>query len=123
MSWASFASPADKTRRAATCFRCSSTPATTKATPSTAVIATTSVPPATLATSTAPLGVPGEWVVRLAPLPLDDVSDGRLVTQRRAIVEAGLLATRADLWTTEAKGFEARRVIARTYETVDWPAK
>lgn len=59
----------------------------------------------------------------LAPLPLDDVSDGRLVTQRRAIVEAGLLATRADLWTTEAKGFEARRVIARTYETVDWPAK
>ncbi|MBL8607350.1 MAG: hypothetical protein JNL38_08520 [Myxococcales bacterium] len=59
----------------------------------------------------------------LAPLPLDDVNDAAMVTQRRAIVEAGLLATQTDLWTTEARGFDAKRVMKRTYGVVDWPSK
>ena len=33
-----------------------------------------------------------------------------------------LMLNRINNWC-KAKGFEARRVIARTYETVDWPAK
>ena len=35
----------------------------------------------------------------------------------------GLLATQTDLWTTEARGFDAKRVMKRTYGVVDWPSK
>ncbi len=57
------------------------------------------------------------------PLPLDGVVDERLVTQRRAIVEAGLLAARRDLWTTRASGFDAERVLPRTFGVVAWTAR
>lgn len=54
----------------------------------------------------------------LAALPKDTTSDKKLVRERRAKVEAGLLATRVRLWTTEATGLGDGRVLPRTLKVV-----
>ncbi|MBX3190477.1 MAG: amino acid ABC transporter substrate-binding protein [Labilithrix sp.] len=49
----------------------------------------------------------------LAPLPPDTTSDLKSVTQRRAIVQAGLSAARVRLWTTDDRGFGRDRILPR----------
>ena len=50
----------------------------------------------------------------LASLPRDTTTDAKVVAQRREVVQAGLVATRARLWTTEEQGLATDRVLART---------
>jgi hypothetical protein len=59
----------------------------------------------------------------LAPLPTDTTSDPKGVTQRRAIVQAGLLGARVPLWTTDDKGIGADRVLPRALRLATWRAK
>jgi len=59
----------------------------------------------------------------LAPLPPDATSDPKAVTQRRAIVQAGLLGARLRLWTTDDKGIGSDRVLPRALRLVTWKAK
>jgi hypothetical protein len=59
----------------------------------------------------------------LAPLPPDATSEARAVTQRRAIVQAGLHAARVRLWTTDDKGIGADRVLPRALRLATWTAK
>lgn len=47
-------------------------------------------------------------------LPLDTTTTLASVTQRRAIVRAGLLSTRVKLWTTDERGFGVDRVLPRS---------
>jgi hypothetical protein len=54
-------------------------------------------------------------------LPRVATEDPREVIERRATVAAALAAARADLWTTEAKGFNADRVLPRTVRVIDAP--
>ena len=56
----------------------------------------------------------------LAPLPADATTDVKAVAQRRAIVQAGLLATRVRLWTTDDKGVGVDRVLPRSLRIVTW---
>jgi hypothetical protein len=56
----------------------------------------------------------------LAPLPKDTTTDVKAVTQRRAIVQAGLLATRVRLWTSDERGVGQGRVLARSLRLVTW---
>jgi hypothetical protein len=56
----------------------------------------------------------------LAPLPDDTTSDPNGVVQRRAIVNAGLLAAKVRLWTTDDKGFGADRILPRALRLVTW---
>ncbi len=56
----------------------------------------------------------------LAPLPADATTDPRGVPQRRAIVQAGLFATRMRLWTSDDKGFGADRVLPRALHLATW---
>ncbi|MBX3206487.1 MAG: hypothetical protein KF764_15540 [Labilithrix sp.] len=56
----------------------------------------------------------------LAPLPRDTTTDGKAVVQRRAIVQAGLLATRVRLWTSDDRGIDAGRVLPRSLRLVTW---
>lgn len=56
----------------------------------------------------------------LAPMPDDTTSDPKAVVQRRAIVQAGLLAARVRLWTTDDRGFDEGRVLPRTLRLVTW---
>ena len=56
----------------------------------------------------------------LAPLPKDTTSDTLAVAQRRAIVQAGLLATRVRLWTSDERGVGEGRVLARSLRLVTW---
>lgn len=56
----------------------------------------------------------------LAPLPTDTTSDPNAVVQRRAIVQAGLVATRVRLWTSEERGVGADRALARRVGVVSW---
>jgi hypothetical protein len=56
----------------------------------------------------------------LAPLPADATTDVKAVAQRRAIVQAGLLATRVRLWTTDDKGVGVDRVLPRALRIVTW---
>ena len=58
----------------------------------------------------------------LQPLPADTTNDPKAVAQRRAIVQAGLLATRVRLWTTDDKGVGADRVLPRALRIVSWQA-
>ncbi|WP_146648348.1 hypothetical protein [Labilithrix luteola] len=56
----------------------------------------------------------------LAPLPADSATDVQGVTQRRAIVQAGLLAARVRLWTTDDMGVGKDRVLPRALRLVTW---
>ncbi len=56
----------------------------------------------------------------LAPLPNDTTSDAKAVVQRRALVQAGLLATRVRLWTSDEQGIGEGRVLARSLRLVTW---
>ncbi len=56
----------------------------------------------------------------LAPLPKDTTTDTKAVVQRRAIVQAGLLATRVRLWTSDERGVGDGRVLARSLRLVSW---
>jgi hypothetical protein len=56
----------------------------------------------------------------LAPLPNDTTTDSRAVTQRRAVVQAGLLATRVRLWTSDEQGIGEGRVLPRSLRLVSW---
>ena len=59
----------------------------------------------------------------LAPLPADATSDPKAVTQRRAIVQAGLQAVRLRLWTTDDKGIGPDRILPRSLRLATWKAK
>ncbi|MCW5836923.1 MAG: hypothetical protein KIS78_31305 [Labilithrix sp.] len=56
----------------------------------------------------------------LAPLPTDTTTDAKAVVQRRAIVQAGLLATRVRLWTSDDRGVDEGRVLPRSLRLVTW---
>ncbi len=56
----------------------------------------------------------------LAALPTDTTVDPKAVVQRRAIVQAGLLATRVRLWTTDERGIGENRVLGRSLRLVTW---
>lgn len=59
----------------------------------------------------------------LRPLPVDTTSDPKAVTQRRAIVEAGLFGARVRLWTSDEKGIASDRTLPRALRVVTWKAK
>ena len=59
----------------------------------------------------------------LAPLPVDSTNDPKAVTQRRAITQAGLFASRLKLWTTDDKGIGPDRVLPRSLRLSTWNAK
>ena len=59
----------------------------------------------------------------LAPLPKDATSESKAVTQRRAIVQAGLQAARLRLWTTDDKSIGSDRVLPRALRLATWKAK
>jgi branched-chain amino acid transport system substrate-binding protein len=50
----------------------------------------------------------------ISPLPLDTATKEDSIYQRRAIVEAGLVAARLPLWSSDAKGVNAKKRIERT---------
>jgi hypothetical protein len=56
----------------------------------------------------------------LAPLPKETTTDVKSVTQRRAIVQAGLLATRVKLWTSDEHSVGEGRVLKRSLRLVTW---
>lgn len=56
----------------------------------------------------------------LAPLPKDTTTDPKAVVERRGVVQAGLLATRVRLWTTDERGVSDSRVLARSLRLVTW---
>jgi hypothetical protein len=56
----------------------------------------------------------------LGPLPNDTTTDPKAVLQRRAIVQAGLLATRVKLWTSDEQTIGSDRVLGRTLRLVTW---
>jgi hypothetical protein len=56
----------------------------------------------------------------LAPLPTDTTTDARAVVQRRAVVQAGLIATRVRLWTSDERGVGEGRVLTRSLRLVTW---
>jgi hypothetical protein len=58
----------------------------------------------------------------LAPLPADATDDTKAVTQRRAIVQAGLLSVRVRLWTTDDRGIGEGRVLPRALRLTTWGA-
>ena len=59
----------------------------------------------------------------LAPLPIDATTDPKAVTQRRAIVQAGLQAARVRLWTTDEKGMGGGRVLPRALRLATWKGR
>ena len=59
----------------------------------------------------------------LAPLPADTTSDPKAITQRRAIVQAGLFGARLRLWTTDDKGIGPDRTLPRALRLATWKAK
>ena len=56
----------------------------------------------------------------LASLPRDTTTDAKAVVERRGVVQAGLLATRVRLWTTDEQGVGDSRVLARSLRLVTW---
>ncbi len=56
----------------------------------------------------------------LAPLPKDTTTEPKIVLERRATVQAGLLATRVRLWTTDERGVDDGRVLPRSLRLVTW---
>ena len=59
----------------------------------------------------------------LAPLPADSTSEPKAVTQRRAIVQSGLLGARLRLWTTDDRGIGSDRTLPRALRLATWNAK
>jgi hypothetical protein len=59
----------------------------------------------------------------LVPMPTDSTSDPKAVTQRRAIVKAGLSSVRLRLWTSDDKGIGADRVLPRALRLATWKGK
>jgi hypothetical protein len=59
----------------------------------------------------------------LAPLPADATSEPKAVTQRRAMVQAGLQGAQLRFWTTDDKGIGTDRVLPRALRLVTWKAK
>lgn len=68
------------------------------------------------------LGRDGGAVARAAmgPLPIDTVSDAKIVGQRRAIVTAGLGSARLKMWTSDSDGLGADRVLPRALRVITW---
>jgi hypothetical protein len=56
----------------------------------------------------------------LAPLPKETTTEAKAVAQRRAIVQAGLLATRVKLWTSDERTVGEGRVLRRSLRLVTW---
>ncbi len=56
----------------------------------------------------------------MAQLPEDSTSDPAQVAQRRAAIQAALLAARVKLWTTDDQGFAEDRVLPRTLRLATW---
>lgn len=56
----------------------------------------------------------------LAPLSLDTTTDEKAVDQRRGLVRSGLISARARMWTSDAKGIGADRVLERSLRIVSW---
>jgi hypothetical protein len=56
----------------------------------------------------------------LGPLPTDTTTDTKAVVHRRAIVQAGLLATHVKLWTSDEPSVGVDRVLGRTLRLVSW---
>jgi hypothetical protein len=60
----------------------------------------------------------------LSKLPNDTTTDAKQIADRRAQVQAGLLATRVRLWTTNERGITPERVLDRSLQLVTYtPAK
>ena len=59
----------------------------------------------------------------LAPLPADATSEPKAVTQRRAIVQAGLQGAQLRFWTTDDKGIGSDRVLPRALRLATWKAR
>lgn len=55
------------------------------------------------------------------PLPDDRTTTDQAVYMRRALVEAGIMAARVPLWSTDAHGFANQRTLARTLRAVPAP--
>jgi hypothetical protein len=56
----------------------------------------------------------------LTPLPTDTTTDTKAVVHRRAIVQAGLLATHVKLWTSDESSVGVDRVLGRALRLVSW---
>ena len=56
----------------------------------------------------------------LTRLPTDTTTESKAVAERRAAVQAGLLAARVRFWTSDARGVGADRVLARRLRLVTW---
>ncbi len=54
----------------------------------------------------------------MKPLPDDRTTSDESVYLRRALVEAGIMAAQASLWSTDARGFAAQRILPRTLSAV-----
>lgn len=52
------------------------------------------------------------------PLPDDRTTSDQQVYMRRALVEAGMMAAEAPLWSTNARGFASQRQLARALQAV-----
>ena len=59
----------------------------------------------------------------LKVLPKDATSDPKAVTQRRAIVQAGLSTVRLKLWTSDDKGIAADRTLPRALRLATWKGR
>jgi len=59
----------------------------------------------------------------LAPLPSDATSEPKAVTQRRAMVQAGLQGAQLRFWTTDDKSIGSDRVLPRALRLATWKAK
>lgn len=55
----------------------------------------------------------------VAPLPPDAATEDAAIFQRRAIVDAGLMAGRMPLWSTEQTGFDQDRTLNRALHIVE----
>jgi hypothetical protein len=56
----------------------------------------------------------------LAKLPPDTTVEASAIAQRRALVEAGLAATRVKLWTTDEQRIASSRILERNLRLVTW---
>jgi hypothetical protein len=55
----------------------------------------------------------------VSPLPQDVATSDASIYQRRALVEAGLMATKDDMWSSDERGFDADRTLKRTMGVVE----
>ncbi len=55
----------------------------------------------------------------MRPLPDDRTTSDEAVYLRRALVEAGIMAAQAPLWSTDARGFASQRILSRTLHVVE----